>query len=342
MKTFNLQRSLEISLLHQLFLQLGGSIFINENESILKIDNEIAKGCIHQFILNNGIYYFNYNIIFYTDVVIKHISKNKMTYDFLYSMESSFYHSFGSEGEKREVEKFRTAIFCNGKHLDSVLYFAENKKQILSLLIVGEGYSEKEEVFFMQNLLHTFKLTNPNTSFAYIGSFNLKIADKIQQMKDVSHKGIVRMLLIEAHIITILGLQIQQHADDLKNRHVNLGSLSRKEMAIIQELSSFIKKYPENEYSILSICLESGLSKTKLQEGFKLMHELTVTQYIRDVRILAAEHLIKTTDLNISEIVYSIGLTSRSYFSKIFKKKYKCSPKNYQENKQLSTILFLE
>ena len=68
------------------------------------------------------------------------------------------------------------------------------------------------------------------------------------------------------------------------------------------------------------------------------MHGVTVTKYIRHTRILAAEHVIKTTDLNISEVVYSIGLTSRSYFSKIFKKKYNCSPKDYQLNRQLTFL----
>ncbi|MCB0387243.1 MAG: helix-turn-helix transcriptional regulator, partial [Winogradskyella sp.] len=73
-----------------------------------------------------------------------------------------------------------------------------------------------------------------------------------------------------------------------------------------------------------------GLSPSKLQEGFKLMHGHTVTEYIREVRIKKAEELIKNTDMNISEVVYTIGLTSRSYFSKIFKEKYNCSPKDYK------------
>ena len=74
------------------------------------------------------------------------------------------------------------------------------------------------------------------------------------------------------------------------------------------------------------------MSPAKLQEGFKLLHNRTVSDFIRNVRVETAEHLIKTTDLNISEIVYTVGLTSRSYFSKIFKQKYKCSPKYYQDN----------
>ena len=130
----------------------------------------------------------------------------------------------------------------------------------------------------------------------------------------------------------ILAMEIQQHKEDKKNAKNNFGSLTKDEMDDIKELSSFIKNYPEIQYSLKYLSKKSGLSPAKLQEGFKLLFDRTVTDYIRNVRVETAEHLIKTTDLNISEIVYSVGLTSRSYFSKIFKEKYNCSPKHYQDH----------
>ena len=63
------------------------------------------------------------------------------------------------------------------------------------------------------------------------------------------------------------------------------------------------------------------------------MHGRTVTDPVRNVRIEKSAKMIKNTDLNISEIVYSIGFASRSYFSKIFKEKYNCTPKNYRDNR---------
>ena len=77
------------------------------------------------------------------------------------------------------------------------------------------------------------------------------------------------------------------------------------------------------------------LSAAKLQEGFKALHDRTVADYIRNVRLEEAEHLLKTTDFNISEVVYSVGFLSRSYFSKIFKTKYRCSPKEYKTEMRL-------
>ena len=100
----------------------------------------------------------------------------------------------------------------------------------------------------------------------------------------------------------------------------------------------FIENYPDRQFSIAELRRKSGLSPSKLQEGFKLMHGTTVTDYIREVRVIKAEELIKNTDLNISEVVYSIGFTSRSYFSKIFRKKFNCSPKQYKDKQKISMV----
>lgn len=85
-------------------------------------------------------------------------------------------------------------------------------------------------------------------------------------------------------------------------------------------LSEFIKDEPVYPHSIDSLSAKNGLSPAKLQKSFKYLYSHTVSDYVRDVRLMKAEDLIKTTDLSISEIVYAVGFNSRSYFSKIFKK----------------------
>ena len=68
------------------------------------------------------------------------------------------------------------------------------------------------------------------------------------------------------------------------------------------------------------------------------MYGRTVTEYIRHVRLEAARDLINTSELNISQIVYTIGFSSRSYFSKIFKAKYNISPSDYLKKLRASLI----
>ena len=54
-----------------------------------------------------------------------------------------------------------------------------------------------------------------------------------------------------------------------------------------------------------------------------------------EAKINALQNASNGTDLNISEVVYSIGFTSRSYFCKIFRQKYGCSPREYKKRPSL-------
>lgn len=69
----------------------------------------------------------------------------------------------------------------------------------------------------------------------------------------------------------------------------------------------------------------------KLQYGFHNLYGLSVNNYVKKIRLQIAMELLKNSDLSISEIVYKIGLSSRSYFSKIFKEKYGITPSYYKK-----------
>ena len=76
----------------------------------------------------------------------------------------------------------------------------------------------------------------------------------------------------------------------------------------------------------------------KLQEGFQSIFGKTVNEYIRDVRLTRALNILLAGNKNVSEVVYELGLSSRSYFSKIFKEKYGVSPGKYLPEKLILKI----
>jgi AraC-like DNA-binding protein len=163
-----------------------------------------------------------------------------------------------------------------------------------------------------------------------LGFYNLKIASKKKELNAVRQKGAVRFLLMKGIGYMIFALEMEQHKVDGNKRKKRGNMLSLKEMEAITEMSSFIQEFSERKYTISGCCKQSGLFTAKLQYGFKKLHATTVTNHIRRVRLDHARHLMRETDLNISQIVHSIGLTSRSYFSKIFRNQFPCSPKEYR------------
>ncbi len=319
---------------HRLHQGLGGTLTLDHDEHTLELDNELGKGLIRGIAFLGGISYLEFNMTFDEDFKFITTSAESNPIYFAYCSKGRLTHSFGKDGKKRKLNSFQTGILASRGEDDNILYF-EKGNQLKATLITVNTYDSTgtlQKYGLNEKLSKTFFNGQSSEKFVYIGSHNLRIAERIQQLNSITQIGIVRNLLIEGEVNTILALELQQHSEDMSNMKKQTGSLRAKEMESIKELSQFIKNYPDTQLLIKQLSRRSGLSPTKLQEGFKLMHGRTVTDYIREVRIRKSEELIKNTDLNISEVVYSIGFTSRSYFSKIFKKKYNCSPKQYKDN----------
>lgn len=340
MKTAYLKSDTIEAMFNQLKLTLGGSLSNEFSEYILEIDNEIGKGKIQGVSLKGGISYLEFNMVFSEDLTLSISTPEKKPIYFNYCSKGSLGHSFGLHGEKRILESFQTGILTSEEENENVLYFKKNKLLKTTLITVQTDNKSNISVNgeLKNKLRNTFFKANKPENFVYIGSHNLKIADKIQQLNAISEEGIVRSLLIQGLVHMILALEIQQHTDDMKNRGSIMGTLNMRDMDTIKEASVFVENNFDAQLSISELCSQFCISPSKLQEGFKLMHGRTVTDYVRDVRICKSEELIKNTDLNISEVVYSIGFTSRSYFSKIFKAKYNCSPKQYKDSQKSIAI----
>ncbi|KAF2511470.1 helix-turn-helix transcriptional regulator [Flavobacterium zhairuonense] len=317
----------------ELNANFDGKIAFDFDEYKLEINNSFARGTITGASFNDNISYVQFDMTFSTPVRIDFLNVISTPVYFAYCSKGSLRHSFGVDGEERKFKTFQTAILASDQNQDNILFFEKDINTKLTLIIVG---TQIEQAYLMpslnQKVKETFFENNAMQNFFYMGSYNLKIANKIEQLNAVTQTGIVRNLLKEGILKIILAMEIQQHSDDLNAFSKDSNCLTLKEMEEIKELSEFIKSSPEEPFTIKSLSKKSGLSPNKLQGGFKMIHDRTVNDYITHMRVLKAEILMRTSDLNISEIVYCIGFTSRSYFSKIFKQKFNCSPKEYKFN----------
>lgn len=97
-----------------------------------------------------------------------------------------------------------------------------------------------------------------------------------------------------------------------------------------------ILRYMATEYANEDINLEAvvkavGLSRNKVNEILKSELGYTFTGYLNKLRLTEAARLLaQTPDTSISEIAYSVGYKHISYFNKLFKEEYGCSPKMFR------------
>ncbi|MFT6959408.1 MAG: AraC-like DNA-binding protein [Polaribacter sp.] len=327
--------------LEQIQDKIGGSIVNSWNENTLTIDNENAFGSLRFIPFDWGVSVLDFDILLHKEFIFK--IKAVPEYNpirFLYASFGSFKHRFGVDENERNVEQFQSLIFTNKTDGYDYLYLNKNEKLHLNLIqIIRKHFLQKRTTnvsSLNKKLYEVFVDTNHENRFTNFGTFNLKMADLIIKLEKVKGKGMLRILKIESIIYEILSLHIQQHNRLLSGEPLPT-SLVKSELKIVRKLSAIILKNPEKEYSLEELSLQSGLTQSKLQDGFKFLYNRTVTEYIRHVRLESARYLIRTTDLNISQIVYTIGFSSRSYFSKIFREKYDITPNQFK--KKLAPIL---
>lgn len=95
-------------------------------------------------------------------------------------------------------------------------------------------------------------------------------------------------------------------------------------------------RYVATEYARADLSLEVashalGINRTKINELLKEELGLTFTAYLNKLRLTEAARLLaEKGGMNISEIAYSVGYNNVSYFNKLFKKEYNCTPKTFK------------
>ncbi|RRQ50631.1 AraC family transcriptional regulator [Maribacter algicola] len=332
MKTRRRNALHELNLLNERF---KGEVSNDNGVPVLVVGSSLGSGQINIVNLEKGLMAMEFDLSLKQDFELPMDQTDDETVFLFYCLKGNCLHKFSGGEIVTKLEELQTAVVFDDDAHTSKLIFKRDAHVIFNCLKVnmreyqkGTEDSERETV---ASLLNSYD--KKIMGHLHVGKFNLEIGELIKKLEDAKFANSLSSLSYFNGVChMILAKQIEQFQKDLEKGLKPATTLLKAELEMISELTDYINNYPEVEHSISSISEKSGLSPSKLQLGFKFMHDTTLGEYIRLVRLEKAEELIRTTDLNISQVVYSIGFTSRSYFCKIFKKKYRCSPKAYKKN----------
>ena len=104
----------------------------------------------------------------------------------------------------------------------------------------------------------------------------------------------------------------------------------KKDVELLKKVRMIIEENLDNpDFNIDSIAQSLGLSRSAFFKKLKSILGIAPVELIKEIRLNKAEHLIKTTDMSVSEIAYAVGFRDAGYFSKCFRSKYNQSPRDF-------------
>jgi YesN/AraC family two-component response regulator len=86
------------------------------------------------------------------------------------------------------------------------------------------------------------------------------------------------------------------------------------------------------ELSVETICQQVGMSRTTLHLKLTALTGMSISHYVRALRLRKAQALLTTSALNVSEVAYAVGFENPKYFSRLFSEEFGVSPGNYRQS----------
>lgn len=323
-----------IDTIRRFAIVLNADFIEGQGEARLELDNDFGKGSIRAIQLASGLGCFLYNVFFHKDFLYFKDETLMSPLYFIYCLHGELYHSFGKEKTTTRILPLHNYIIHSKEDNSNVGRFVANQQVMCTSITLDQRALLEENAlgssYLKDKLLEVFETINPGNNYRHMGKMMLAQADLVRDIFANDATGIVGRLYMESSILNLLSQQIGAHQTAKSDVTYN-SPIRKKETQTVLEIGDFIAKHISDDVTITRLQDEFGLSPAKLQSGFKHVFGKSVHTFITDTRMEHARHLIENTDLSISEIAYSIGLNSRSNFSKLFYKRFGHLPSDYQE-----------
>lgn len=141
---------------------------------------------------------------------------------------------------------------------------------------------------------------------------------------DILQTKIDNLFLLRKSLIEKYSKQIM-----LKPSNVEVKTLDEK---FLEKALKITENYIDDpDLNIDKFVSQMGVSRMQLYRKLSALTNMTVKEFVNDIRLKRAEQMLSEKRITVSEVAYSVGFNDLSYFGKCFKKKYGMSPSEYNQ-----------
>lgn len=104
----------------------------------------------------------------------------------------------------------------------------------------------------------------------------------------------------------------------------------------LKKVTEIVEENLSNEkFGVSELANEVAMSRSNLLRKIKKLTDLSVSQFIRQIRLQQAMEILRHESLSISEVAYQVGFSSVSYFIKCFRDFYGYPPGEAEKYREL-------
>ncbi|MBR5083940.1 MAG: helix-turn-helix domain-containing protein [Prevotella sp.] len=191
------------------------------------------------------------------------------------------------------------------------------------------------------NALSAMLKSNPQTNHIPIILLTAKNRDddKLEGLETGADAYIVKpfnMEILKRTIANLINsrqqLRLKYSRNDELESQVEKVKVKSPDEKLLERVMKVINDNISNsDLSVDYIAAEVGISRVHLHRKMKELTGQTPHDFIRNIRLKQAAHLLSTGDMNIAEVMYACGFSNSASFSTIFKKFYGMTPREYKK-----------
>lgn len=140
----------------------------------------------------------------------------------------------------------------------------------------------------------------------------------IQEIIQCKREGILRKLFLEAKVLELLLLQLEQLQTVRPVEDLN--------QDMLYAVRDFLESNLEETYSLGELSHRFGTNEYTLKKGFKQLFGNSVISYWQDQKMKYAWKMLQETGTPVNDISYAIGFANPRHFSTAFKRKFGVVP----------------
>ena len=104
------------------------------------------------------------------------------------------------------------------------------------------------------------------------------------------------------------------------------------DMRLLQEINKTIEeRMIDSDFNVTMLQETLGIGAKQLYRKVKALTGRTPVEYIREMRMRKASKLLRAGKFSVSEVMYTVGFSNSSYFSKCFSKAFGMTPTEYMK-----------